>query len=313
MATSSSSSYWCYCCSRFVRVSRHSDVFSCPDCHTGFLEAVPSSLRRHHRFNPLILLRRGGATRPGGNLAPLSPTTATATTAAAFDLYYDDGSGSGLRPLPASMSEFLMGSGFDQLLHHLSHLDSAAGFGSETRKPPASKSSVESMPTIEITDLHVGSDSHCAVCTDPFVAGSEAREMPCRHIYHSECILPWLSVRNSCPVCRHEMPTDASPPDAGAEEEGAAVGLMVWRLLGGGYAVGRFSGSGSGREVPVVFTEMDGAAFSAGAGPGMVPLAVGTERSSRITRLFRSFVSLFGRRGRRAFRVPTRSGVVRTG
>ncbi|KAJ6799121.1 putative E3 ubiquitin-protein ligase RING1 [Iris pallida] len=306
MAASSSSSYWCYSCSRFVRISP--DSFSCPVCHTGFLEAVPSpisSLRRHDRrrpadrFNPLILLR-GGGRRPG-DLTPLPPSTATA----AFDLYYDDGSGTGLRPLPASMSEFLMGSGFEQLLHHLSHINSsaaAAGFGSGARKAPASKSSVESMPIVEISDRHVVSDSRCAVCTEAFVVGTGAREMPCRHIYHPECILPWLAVRNSCPVCRHEMPADESPPEE--EEAAAAAGLTVWRLPGGGYAVGTFSGSGgAGREVPVlplVFTEMDGA-FNAGAGPRRVTWAAGTvgrrERSGGLRRLFRRFVSLFGRRG----------------
>ncbi|CAL9076827.1 unnamed protein product [Musa acuminata var. zebrina] len=27
------------------------------------------------------------------------------------------------------------------------------------------------------------------------------------HIYHAGCILPWLGIRNTCPVCRHELPT----------------------------------------------------------------------------------------------------------
>lgn len=321
-----SSSYWCYCCSRFVRISsRHdADGVACPDCNSGFLEVVatpppPPSSRRHPRrrnahrsnpFNPVILLRGSGGS---GNLTPLSPSpTAAGTTTTSFELYYDDGAGSGLRPLPTSMSDFLMGSGFERLLDQLAHIETAAaaaGFGSGTgscgRHPPASKSAVESMPTVEVG---AGSESYCAVCTEAFEAGSEAREMPCKHIYHSECILPWLSMRNSCPVCRHEMPLE----EGGDEEEGEAtnsVGLTVWRLPGGGYAVGRFAGagrgigpgSGSDREVPVVFTEMDGGLINPGGVPRRVTWAAptgrsGRGRSGRIRRFFQNLVSMFGRR-----------------
>ncbi|RZR94406.1 hypothetical protein BHM03_00023091 [Ensete ventricosum] len=308
MATASS--YWCYRCSRFVRVWPQ-DAIVCPDCDGGFLEEVeippprlspanesrrrrripsdgaahalgsdgsnaaarprePSELRyrRNRRasagdrspFNPVIVLR-------GPSDGPRDADRA-ATTTSSFELFYDDGTGSGLRPLPESISDFLMGSGFDRLLEQLAQIEiNGIGRGMGSVHSPASKAAIESMPTIEIVDDHIGRDCHCAVCMDPFELGTDAREMPCKHIYHQDCILPWLSRRNTCPVCRHEMPTDARGRGVAGDEQVAAsgndgetVGLTIWRLPGGGFAVGRFAGSRSAgeRELPAVYTEMDG-------------------------------------------------------
>lgn len=132
--------------------------------------------------------------------------------------------------------------GLDQLIQHLATTGVSSSQNDMTRcgPPPAARSAVDAMPTVKITQKHLSIDSHCAVCTDQFEIGGEAREMPCKHIYHADCILPWLAQHNSCPVCRHELPAEESengtaPPP---EEHG---GLTIWGLPGGGFAVGRFS------------------------------------------------------------------------
>ncbi|KAK1572549.1 hypothetical protein Q3G72_034434 [Acer saccharum] len=363
----SSTSYWCYRCSRFVRVLTRDSV-TCPDCDGGFVEEIENPPRGvHHtttdlhrgrrRFPAAAMYMIGNGTtgnrtsrdpansggpvlrrsrRTGGDRSPFNPVIVlrgpvsgeienTGGGGGGYELYYDDGEGSGLRPLPRSMSEFLLGSGFERLLEQLSQIDMNGIGGFEN--PPASKAAIESMPVVFIDSGLVEMESHCAVCKEAFELGSEAREMPCKHIYHSDCILPWLSLRNSCPVCRHELPSDNTNNNnsnsnsnnvseenenvenetengqvsgGGVLNEEEAVGLTIWRLPGGGFAVGRFSGGrrGSERELPVVYTEMDGG-FNNGGLPRRVSW---TSRGSRgrerggglIERAFRSLIGCFG-------------------
>ncbi|EFN59040.1 hypothetical protein CHLNCDRAFT_15464, partial [Chlorella variabilis] len=41
-----------------------------------------------------------------------------------------------------------------------------------------------------------------------FSEGDEVQVMPCCHSFHPPCLAPWLQTNNSCPTCRHELPTD---------------------------------------------------------------------------------------------------------
>jgi hypothetical protein len=44
-------------------------------------------------------------------------------------------------------------------------------------------------------------EESCAVCLDGFEEG-KAVVLPCRHIFHRECIGNWIDLKTSCPVCR---------------------------------------------------------------------------------------------------------------
>lgn len=112
---------------------------------------------------------------------------------------------------------------YEALLQTLAESD---GGGGRRGAPPASRSAVEALPTVKIVSEAVV----CAVCKDSVGVGEFAKRLPCGHEYHGDCIVPWLSTRNSCPVCRFELPTD----DKSYEEE---------RFVNGASG----SGSGSGR------------------------------------------------------------------
>lgn len=75
--------------------------------------------------------------------------------------------------------------------------------------PPAAVSEVQSLPVRTIKEKEKEEEEkQCAVCTCDFVTGDQAKQMPCQHIFHPDCIDPWLKRHNTCPICRKEMRTD---------------------------------------------------------------------------------------------------------
>ncbi|KAG9443333.1 hypothetical protein H6P81_014673 [Aristolochia fimbriata] len=100
--------------------------------------------------------------------------------------------------------DYLDARGLEELLEQLAQADN-----SRRGAPPASAAFVESLPRVIISREHIKHEGLiCAVCKDSLTLNSEASLLPCSHLYHPSCILPWLSTRNSCPVCRYELPTD---------------------------------------------------------------------------------------------------------
>ncbi|KAJ7278087.1 hypothetical protein O6H91_Y229000 [Diphasiastrum complanatum] len=93
---------------------------------------------------------------------------------------------------------------FEQLLQQLAENDN-----SQRGAPPAAKSAVDGLPSVVIEQFHLNEGTAvCAICKDAVLLGEYAKQLPCLHLYHHDCILPWLNSRNSCPVCRYELPTD---------------------------------------------------------------------------------------------------------
>ncbi|XP_071711195.1 uncharacterized protein [Rutidosis leptorrhynchoides] len=76
-------------------------------------------------------------------------------------------------------------------------------------RPPASKQAIENLLTVLMTKEDAEKNNMiCAICKDEVEIGEMATQLPCSHRYHGDCIVPWLGIRNTCPVCRYELQTD---------------------------------------------------------------------------------------------------------
>ena len=94
----------------------------------------------------------------------------------------------------------------------------------------------------------------CSICLDPLRDATLLR-MPCarNHIFHKICLLAWLETKNSCPVCRHRLPTEADEAEereeeaaerrAAAQQDRAAAAAAA---AAGGGAAGGGRGGGDG-------------------------------------------------------------------
>ncbi|KAL3834997.1 hypothetical protein ACJIZ3_009733 [Penstemon smallii] len=207
MSSGRRNTHWCYHCSQPVRPRRLNLV--CSYCDGGFIQEL-------HEF-------------VGNNTSPFQDPSSGIMDAFATlmkqrmvetdpDSYIREPSvGIGSGP----QFDFLLDSGtlmggqrrddFGDFLveHGLHELIGQQQISTRVRRgpPPAPRASIDAMPTIKISQRHLNTDPHCPVCQDKYELGSQARQMPCHHIYHTECIVPWLVERNSCPVCRLELPS----------------------------------------------------------------------------------------------------------
>ncbi|RCV22278.1 hypothetical protein SETIT_4G208100v2 [Setaria italica] len=112
---------------------------------------------------------------------------------AELDGIFRGGVGWELLPVPLDEDEFEVLPG---------HLADAAVGGA----PPAARAAVERLQVVAVRGEEAAQG--CAVCKDGIAQGELATRLPCAHFYHGACIGPWLAIRNSCPVCRYELPTD---------------------------------------------------------------------------------------------------------
>ncbi|KAF8601688.1 hypothetical protein BDV93DRAFT_524628 [Ceratobasidium sp. AG-I] len=132
--------------------------------------------------------------------------------------------------------------------------------GGNAAPVPAPDDMIASWPRTILTPGNPLENEDCAICKDSFafippdstteptaeekeknkedVQPQEALTLPCKHSFHEECIVPWVRVKGTCPVCRFELIGQAGGRNPARTEGGGDAG--------GGDAGERSEGGDSG-------------------------------------------------------------------
>ncbi|KAF3624760.1 putative vacuolar protein sorting-associated protein 25-like isoform 1 [Capsicum annuum] len=222
--SSESCSHWCYSCRQPVNLSRQNDV--CPNCRGGFvqeLEDITSSSADNQSQRPRFMesvsnfLRRQISAR--SNISETGRSDERGNLWNPLLIFSGDtpvqlpGDGGALEFLNEALGfrrenggDYFVGPGVEEFFEEIINRN-------QRGPPPASRVSIDSLPTVKISKKDVRSDSHCPVCKEKFARGTQAKKLPCKHLYHSDCIIPWLEHKSSCPVCRKELISESSGND----------------------------------------------------------------------------------------------------
>ncbi|KAK2421599.1 putative E3 ubiquitin-protein ligase RHC1A [Trifolium repens] len=211
--------YFCHQCERTAFISTTSTDLICPNCNGTFLEELETPIPNPNPnplppffshtttdfpaagFSfPLLFPGAGAATasQPFNDLsalltspAPPSPFGEAFNPVAFIQNYLrnmnagggnvqffindaDDPARQFRFPGNANPGDYFFGPGLEDLIQQLAENDP-----NRRGTPPASKSAVEKLPVIEVTEELLESDSsQCAVCKDTFALGEKAKQMP---------------------------------------------------------------------------------------------------------------------------------------
>ncbi|XP_020114275.1 probable E3 ubiquitin-protein ligase RHC1A [Ananas comosus] len=225
----SRNTHWCYACRQSI-CPQGRDM-NCPYCNEGFIQELNEMAAIIHPFDILEPSPNEDQFRRFRIMEIMSALVRhrmAENLGQGFDISTRPGLlFSGHRPVWMAEDR-----GFDSFFEQLTRSDRVG-------PPPAVRSSIDAMPVVKITQRDVHGDSHCPVCKDRFELGSDAREMPCKHLYHSDCIVPWLVQHNSCPVCRHQLPTrdrgsefdSTNGENEGENRRGRSLFSSLWPVL----------------------------------------------------------------------------------
>ncbi|XP_038120016.1 E3 ubiquitin-protein ligase Iruka isoform X2 [Culex quinquefasciatus] len=82
-----------------------------------------------------------------------------------------------------------------------------------TGPPPLEKEKIAEIPKVTISAEQVDMKLQCSVCWEDFQIDEVVRKLTCAHVYHETCIIPWLELHGTCPICRKSLAPEQQPDE----------------------------------------------------------------------------------------------------
>lgn len=96
-----------------------------------------------------------------------------------------------------------------QLISELQHMQASVNeLNSQraNRKPKALSRRRRALLRVHIaTTKTLEAQPTCPICASDYFDEEKLLELPCRHLYHEACVMPWLESKGACPTCRCEL------------------------------------------------------------------------------------------------------------
>lgn len=228
--------FWCHSCSREFLYNLNSSDFRCVNCGSELIEEISSSDPHPRTYSSSLSSTPSQPSPPQGS--PQGPTTRRPQEPTAFfqipmqSFSYStvrtmrqnsDGSvtiieqtfGPSLIPEPFMPFTFLPSftmqqprqMSYEELLDLIARNDP-----NRYGPPPAEETAINSLNRMPGSKC---AGKECPVCQESFKDEDQVICMPCSHSYHEDCLVTWLKMHNSCPVCRVPLSENTSSNTSG--------------------------------------------------------------------------------------------------
>ncbi|XP_076300697.1 E3 ubiquitin-protein ligase Iruka isoform X6 [Lasioglossum baleicum] len=213
------SRFFCHKCS--VEIEDLLPDYTCPRCASGFIEELQSgnnenctnmdlvndeiSDQEYQLLNNVNWIERDVVellrVSDRGQTSSVSSSVSNNLRRFNYLNYLNNLNRHSQRLVYANPQDYIWGqANFDAVVTHvLNQLDGTAG------PPPLPKKQIEQIPTTAVTQSDVDSKMQCSVCWEDFKLSEPVKQLPCQHLYHAPCILPWLELHGTCPICRQNL------------------------------------------------------------------------------------------------------------